>query len=104
MTDKPDFSDMTGEESSTSDSDSGSQSRTEFKQLHIEGLYGTKTIKNTDGCRVCGRNSNVLLLTNYIGDAADAQWTREIQVCEAHEGDVRGDLDEDQFPVERREF
>jgi len=104
MTDEPDFSDITEEHGGGSSSGSSSSNRTEFKQMHVKGRYGTTTFRNDDGCQVCGKNSDILLLTNYIEGEGGDQWTREIQVCEAHEGDVLGDLHPDTEPVERREF
>lgn len=101
---EPDFSEMTGEEKESDESDSGGRSRTEFKQLHIKGRFGTKTVKNTEGCQVCGRNGNAVLMTNVVEGEVQPDYDRVIVICDHHEGDVRGDLEYEPELVQRREF
>jgi len=93
MSDEPDFSELGGEETQSSSSSSSSSSRTQFKQVHISGRYGTKTIKNTEGCHVCGRKSEVVLLLGFSKMLQSQAWDRGVQVCENHVGDVRGDVE-----------
>lgn len=100
----PDFSELGGEETNSSSSNSGSSSRTSFKQIHVQGRYGTTTIKNTEGCQVCGRNSEKLLLVGYSKMLNKGTWDREIQTCESHVGDVLGDLEVPREEIEIKEF
>lgn len=100
----PDFSELDGGEVESEDSDSDSHSRTEFKQMHIKGRYGTKTIKNTEGCQVCGRNGDAVLLTDVVEGEVEPEYDRVIVICDHHEGDVRGDLEYPPEKVQRRDF
>jgi len=100
----PDFSELGGGESESNSSSSSSSSRTQFKQIHVSGRYGTKTIKNTEGCHVCGRNSEMLMLVGFNKMLQSQAWDREIQVCDNHVGDVMGDLEYDRDEVEVKEF
>lgn len=100
----PDFSEIQGDETESSDSDSDGRGRTEFKQMHIKGRFGTRTVKNTEGCQVCGRNGNAVLLTNVVEGEVKPDYDRVIVICDDHEGDVRGDLEYKPELVQRREF
>lgn len=104
MTDEPDFTDLEVEGDAPSSNDSGSRSRTEFKQMHIQGRFGTETVKNTEGCQVCGKNSDLVLMTDVVEGEVEPDWDRLIQTCESHEGDVLGDLEYPSEKVQKREF
>lgn len=100
----PDFSEITGGEVESGSSDSDSRSRTEQKQIHIKGRYGTTTLRNDEGCHVCMKNSDKVILVGYVETGYGAEWDEEIQVCEHHVGDVLGDLEVDSDKIEIKEF
>ena len=102
--DKPDFSEVTSDEQDMEDRSSSSSSRTEAAQVHIKGQYGTTTIRNTDGCHVCGRNADVVVLTSCREYGRGYMWMDEIHACDDHVSDVLGDLTMEQTPYETVSF
>lgn len=80
-----------GDEPSSSETGSSTE-RTSTKQLHVKGRYGTKTYTNDEGCYVCGRNADALLLVGVASENPERIPKRVIQICDNHEGDVMGDL------------
>ncbi len=101
---EPDFSDITGEDVESGSTDTDGHTPTGFKQMHIKGRYGTKTVKNTEGCRVCDRNGDAVLITNMVEGEVEPEYDSVIVICDDHEGDVRGDLEYKPELVQRREF
>ena len=99
-----DFSDITGGESSGSSSGGSSSNRTQAEQLHVKGRYGTTTFHNTDGCIVCGKNADAVLLIGVSADGDKGMRDGERLICDEHEGDVRGDLEYDQDRIVRKDF
>jgi hypothetical protein len=104
MTDAPDFEDIMGEETESSSTSESTTTSSRDEQIHIKGRFGTTLFRRDEGCQVCGRKADLVLLTDVIEGEVEPDWDRAIPVCESHEGDIRGDVKYGPNLVQRREF
>lgn len=100
----PDFSDFGADDEDDSNVDRATHEKTGQKQMHIKGEYGTDTVVNTDGCRVCGRNADRALLVGVSKYGTGMLWDEIILSCKHHEGDIRGDLEYPREEVTVKKF
>lgn len=101
---EPDFSEITGDADNEQGSSTTSSKRTSAKTTYVKGQYGTTQFDNTDGCRVCDRNADAVLLVGVGEDGDKGMRDGDVLVCDSHEGDVRGDLEYDHTRVQRVDF
>lgn len=107
MSDAPDFDDIVGEETesySRDDDDEESEDKDRDDQMFIKGQWGTKVVRRDDYCYICNRLADLVLIVGAVPDADKPEYDRLILTCEAHEGDIRGDLKYGPNLVQRREF
>lgn len=99
----PDFSDVTGEETDNKSS-SPVMGDWNHKQVHIKGRWGTTTYTNEDPCYVCDREPDAVMLIGVKPNGKPETPDRTVNVCEAHIGDILGDLEYPREEVEIHEF
>lgn len=101
---EPDFSDITGEETSSNEGGNSSPDKRGHKKVHVKCRYGTHTYNNTNKCEVCRRKPVGILLVGVNPRTGTNDHDFVKYTCENHEGDIRGDLEYPPEQVVRVDF